>query len=84
MMKLYSNYSLKKRRAFAGILFSSPFIIGLIFLFIPALINLFTFSLNDIEVLIGGKGYELALCEAESTVCGRRSDLRESGMRPEE
>jgi len=59
MMKLYSNYSLKKRRAFAGILFSSPFIIGLIFLFIPALINLFTFSLNDIEVLIGGKGYEL-------------------------
>ena len=58
-MKLYSNYSLKKRRAFAGILFSSPFIIGLIFLFIPALINLFTFSLNDIEVLIGGKGYEL-------------------------
>jgi len=58
-LKLKRNYSLKKQRAIAGIIFSSPFIIGLIILFVPAVISLFRFSLNDIEVLVGGNGYKM-------------------------
>jgi len=58
-LKLKQNFSLKKQRAIAGIVFSSPFIIGLIILFIPSLISLFRFSFNDIKVLVGGNGYEM-------------------------
>lgn len=51
------KYSMKKRDRM-GLIFVLPFIIGL-FLFVPAVWNLFRFSFSDIQVLTGGQGYEL-------------------------
>lgn len=48
-----------RKRDRAGYIFTLPFILGLLFIFIPAVINLFRFSLNDIQVLTGGRGYRL-------------------------
>lgn len=48
-----------RKRDLAGYVFTLPFILGLLFIFIPAIVNLFRFSLNDIEVLTAGRGYQL-------------------------
>ena len=47
------------RRDRMGIIFVLPFIIGLFVFFLPALFNLFRFSMSDIQVLSGGRGYSL-------------------------
>lgn len=47
------------RRDRMGVIFVLPFIIGLFVLFIPAVFNLFRFSMSDIQVLAGGQGYNL-------------------------
>ena len=47
------------RRDRMGVIFVLPFIIGLFVFFIPALFNLFRFSMSDIQVLSGGRGYSL-------------------------
>ena len=48
-----------RKRDLAGYVFTLPFILGLLFIFIPAVINLFRFSFSDIQVLTGGRGYRL-------------------------
>ena len=47
------------RRDQIGMVFVLPFIIGLFVFFIPALINLFRFSMSDIQILPRGGGYKL-------------------------
>ena len=47
------------RRDRMGIIFVLPFIIGLFVFFLPSLFNLFRFSMSDIQVLSGGRGYSL-------------------------
>ena len=56
--KFKSKYIITKRDK-VGVLFVLPFVIGLFFLFLPAVINLFRFSFSDIQVLTGGEGYSL-------------------------
>lgn len=56
--KFKSKYIITKRDK-VGVLFVLPFVIGLFFLFLPAVINLFRFSFSDIQVLTGGAGYSL-------------------------
>lgn len=58
-LKIKANHSLKREKAKAGLIFSIPFIIGLVFFFIPAIFNVVRFSLNSITLLIGGNGYNL-------------------------
>lgn len=59
MKKDKRRKSVIKRRDRQGIIFVLPFIIGLFIFFIPAVINLFRFSMSDIQVLSGGRGYDL-------------------------
>lgn len=59
MKKMKRRKQISRRRDKAGYIFTLPFIIGVFVLFIPALINLFRFSVSDIQVLTGGQGYEL-------------------------
>ncbi len=47
------------RRDRAGYLFTLPFILGLLLIFLPCLVNLFCFSFSEIQVLTGGGGYAL-------------------------
>ena len=61
-MKMKKNKKRKiaiTRRDRMGIIFVLPFIIGLFVFFLPALFNLFRFSMSDIQVLSGGRGYSL-------------------------
>lgn len=48
-----------RKRDWAGYIFTLPFILGLVLIFLPALVNLFRFSLNEIQVLSQGRGYAL-------------------------
>lgn len=59
MRKDKRRKSVIKRRDRQGIIFVLPFIIGLFIFFVPAVINLFRFSMSDIQVLSGGRGYDL-------------------------
>lgn len=58
-MKIKKYSSLKSQKARAGVVFSLPFIVGFLLIFIPAMFNVFSFSLNDIKVMLGGNGYKL-------------------------
>lgn len=59
MRKGKKRKNVMRRRDLAGYVFTLPFLLGLLFIFIPAIVNLFRFSLNDIEVLTAGRGYRL-------------------------
>lgn len=59
MNKRKKKKSAITRRDRMGIVFVLPFIIGLFVFFIPALFNLFRFSMSEIQVLSGGRGYSL-------------------------
>ena len=52
------SLSVEKKQSFMGYIFCLPFIIGLIALYIPNLIDTVVFSFNDTVILDGG-GYEL-------------------------
>lgn len=51
------NIPFSKKRAWAGLLFIIPLIIGVAFVFIPTILKTVQFSLNDI--FITGEGYDL-------------------------
>lgn len=51
------HITLTKRKSIAGIAFISPFLIGIILVFIPSLIKAFSFSINELK--ISPKGYSL-------------------------
>lgn len=48
-----------KKRGRAGYIFTLPFLLGLLLIFIPSMVNLFRFSFSEIQVLAGGGGYGL-------------------------
>ena len=56
--KAFLRLSVRQKRKIQGTAFLAPVIIGLVFIFIPAMALSFRMSLSDIK-LLGGKGYEL-------------------------
>lgn len=57
MMKKTKTFSLERKRARYGYLFTLPLILGLVFIFIPNLVQTVMYSLN--ETVITGSGYTL-------------------------
>lgn len=57
MMKKTKTFSLERKRARYGYLFTLPLILGLAFIFIPNIVQTVLYSLN--ETVIDGSGYTL-------------------------
>ena len=51
------NLTLTQRKSLVGLAFISPFIIGLILVFIPSIVNAFLFSINKLNIT--SQGYTL-------------------------
>lgn len=53
-MKIGYKLSLKQKRAIAGYVFSLPFILGFLFFFIVPFFQAVNFSINEVEIGVGG------------------------------